>query len=506
MEELSCLNERIEEVKGLLRPYQREVFERMVQDKRHLCYLEMGMGKSLVTLLAVMELKAFPCMIVCNKSAMGVLEAELKKWFDEEAIIYAGTPKQREKAWINFVVQGKKFIITNYALCEELGIRFGLVQAISKRGSSMSGTAKAQLPHNPGTHQWVVGSLVADEIQVGGLFNHKTKTYKVFKQLARKIPVVYLLTGTPYRRGAIDFFAPLSLVDPKTFDSYWKYVSKYCLTVTTPFGKSIERNPKNVPQFRAMLRKYASILRKADYLKDLPQKIRQPVPILMDKEQEKIYKELVDEMLAVTATGELIITPSILSLMVRLRQLLVCPQELGLKTRGAAIDTLLEMTEDLVGEAKPFVVFTPFRKAVPWIEQALVEKYPDIKVYKITGGLTPEQFTEQWKGFQEYTGRSPRALICVIKSGASFHATAADTAFFLGYEYDFNQNVQAEDRLYRIGQTKTVTCYYMMHKNTIEEDIIQILNDKKYASDLVLSDEEVFKKMIRGRAIEGRRL
>lgn len=310
---------------------------------------------------------------------------------------------------------------------------------------------------------------------------------------------MFLLTGTPYRRGAIDFFAPLSLIDPKTFDSYWKYVNKYCVTIATPFGKSIERNPKNVGAFRNMLRRYASILKKEDYLHDLPGKIRQMVPIEMDDEQVRVYNQLVEELMALTDTGELIITPSILSMMVRLRQLLVCPQELGLKTRGAAINALLEMSEDMVLNKQPFVVFTPFRKAVHWIATALKEEHPDIEIFKITGGLTPEEFANQWRGFQEYKGNRPRVLICVIKSGASFHATLANTAFFLGYEYDFNQNEQSEDRLYRIGQLKTVTCYYFMHRGTIDEEVARILNDKKYGSQLVLSEEDVFQKMIQAR-------
>src|SRR5690606_5275593 len=118
--------------------------------------------------------------------------------------------------------------------------------------------------HVTGVQTWLFRSL----------FNHKTKTYKVFKQLAKAIPYVYLLTGTPYRRGVIDFYAPLSLVDPVSFNSYWKYVQKYCRVIDNGFGKEIERTPKNLVEFRKMIRKYASIMRKEDYVKDLPEKDR----------------------------------------------------------------------------------------------------------------------------------------------------------------------------------------------------------------------------------------
>lgn len=448
--------------------------------------MDMGMGKGLVTLLAVMELKAFPCMIVCSKSAMFVLQEELRKWFDEPSTVYVGKPKKREGLFREWSETGQRFIITNYALAEELGVRFGIIS----KGSRKSGT---QISPTPGTKRQI-GALVADEIQLGGLFNHKTKTYKVFQQLAREIPNVFLLTGTPYRRGVIDFYGPLSLIDMDRFNSYWSFVTRHCRTIDTGFGKSIERNPKNVVEFRQMLRRYSSILKKEDHLKDMPSKIRQAIPVVMDDEQAKIYKELTEELFTITQSGELIMTPGVLSLAVRQRQLLVCPQELGLKTRGAAIDNMIEMAGDKVESREPFVIFTPFRKAVQWIIEALDEEFPGLTKYVITGGLTPDEFGAQWKGFQE--GRGPRVLICVIKSGASFHATCADTAFFIGYEYDFNQNAQAEDRLYRIGQTRTVNCYYFMHKETIEDEIIQILNDKKFGADLVLSDEKMFRKMM----------
>lgn len=493
--DLSYLDSKIAAVRKQLRPYQIEDVEKLTKHKRWLNYLDMGMGKSLITLLSVMELRAFPCIIFCNKAAMGVMQNELKIWFDMPSVIYSGKKPQRDKQWKQFVEEGHKFIIANYAMAEELGKRFGKIHSVErKKGSSQNGNYRVNITP-PGTQaQWQIGAIVCDEIHTAGLFNHQSKTYMIIKALAATAKACYLLTGTPYRKGIVDFYGPLSIVRPDKFDSYWKYVNTFGIVVNTGFGKSIERNPRDAVQFRTMLRMYASIRKKTDYLHDMPTKTRQPIPVTMDDEQRRVYKDLTKELMAITDGGELIMTPSILTLSIRQRQLLVCPQEIGLKTRGAAIDTMIEMSEELVEQRKPFVIFTPFRKAVPWIRQALREEYPNVKVFEITGGLTAAEFTERWKGFQD--ARGCNVLICVIKSGASFHATVADTAFFLGYEYDFNQNAQAEDRLYRIGQKKAVTCYYLLHKGTIEDDIIDILNDKKFSADLVLSEEAMFRKMI----------
>lgn len=493
---LTPRQQKVAEVFNILRPYQKKVFEDMYQQKGHLNYMDMGLGKTLVTSSVIMYAEAFPCMIICTKAAMYVWELELKKWFDEEALIYNGKPKEREAIWKDFVTRGVKFIITTYALSEELGERFGVLQAKKQTGSSTRGTTKAKATTPPGTHKWNLGGVIADEIQLGGLFNHKSKTYGVVKKLCGASGYRFLLTGTPYRRGVVDFYGPLSIVRPDVFDSYWKFVAQWCLTIDTGFGKSIERTPKNVIAFRAMIRQYASILKKVDHASELPGKIRQPIPVKMNPEQALVYSQLTDELYAFTQNGELLMTPSVLSLMVRQRQLLACPQELGLGDRGAAIDAMLEMGGELIASGKSFVVFTAFKKAVYWIKKALEEEHPGLKIFTITGGLSPEEFRDAWQGFQNTSPGRPAVLICVIKSGASFHATRADTAFFIGPEWDFNQNEQAEDRLNRIGQEKLVTCYYPMHKDTVDDDVIERLNQKKYGADLVLSEEEAFQKML----------
>ena len=478
----------------VLRDYQRVAVNFLKSKKPYIqqpntmgCGLEyddMGLGKTLTTLCAIDENDAMPCLIVCPKFALMVWQEQLQRFFGYSSVIYSGKPKEREEQWRKFIVEGHEFLITNYAMLPELALKSGI--QVKDLRTAINTT---------GTFHWE--GIIWDEAHMGGLFNHKTNSYKVSLKLAKTIPNRYVLTGTPFRQGCVDLFGPLSLVDPKKFDSYWKFVNKYCVTIQTPFGKQIERNPSNLNLFRDMLSKYMVRRQKDTVLQELPGKLRQPLYVEMNKEQRKVYDELTENLIAeIPESDDILITPSQLSLMLRQRQILCCPKVLGLRQNGAAIDTIVEHSHLRLDSGVPVVVFTPFRKALPYLRSAFESEYPGIKVYEIRGQLTAEEFGKAWMGFQN-DKFAQKVLLCVIKSGASFQATVADTAYFLGYEFDFNLNEQAEDRLYRMGQKNFVNVFYLMHKDTVDEQVVAKLNEKKTASNWVMSSPADYAKMLR---------
>lgn len=461
-------------IKEKLRDYQKIAYNQMAARRGFYEADDMGLGKTLTTLAVTWDLKGTPCIIIVPKFGLMVWQSEIEKWLDEPAIIYSGKPKEREQQWRDFIEYGVQFLITNYALFPEVALRSGI---------NVSNTRTA-LNTPTGTFKWQ--TVIFDEAHMGGIFNHKSDTFKAADKFTRDIPNRFVLTGTPIRQGVVDLYGPLHIIAPKVFDSYWKFVNKFCTTIQGPFGKSIERNPADVTGFRKMLNHYFIRRVKTEVAKEIPGKLRQPLWVKMDDTQQKVYDELTQTLLAeIPETGELLITPNQMTLTVRQRQLLACPQVLGLKTRGAALETLLEHSHLSLDDDKPIVIFTPFKQAVPYIQASLEEEYKDVKTYWITGGLTANEFGLAWQGFQQERFRR-RVLICVIKSGASFQATAAATAYFLGYEWDFNLNEQAEDRLNRMGQTDFVNIFYLMHKGTVDEDVAARLNEKKSSSDWIV--------------------
>lgn len=457
-----------------LRPFQKDAvafLSEMPKAKSGLNFDDMGLGKTVSTLTAALMHflrleKPYRIVIACTLNALAVWQEELHKWFALDAIVYSGSPMQRNKIYNSDILNSSPVIVlTTYNMLEEL-------------------------KEDP----W--DCIICDEIHMAGLLNHKTKTFKRVKTISRKAQLTYLLTGTPIRQGVTDLFAPLNLIDEKTFPNYWGFVNRHCIVIDGPYGKSIERNPKDVVGFRNLLNKYMLRRLKTEVLKDLPGKQRNIIPLNMTPKQKKAYLEI-EEELYYADDDTIIITPNRMTAMLRCRQLLVTPRLLGIDEDGAMLDYLKEISYTYLqtNTPRPFVIFTPFKAAIPFFEDIIYSANENTQIFKISGGLTPAAFANEWQNFQNTISLN-KVLIGVIKSGASFHATQASDCFFLGYEWDFNLNVQAEDRLCRLGQKNFVSCNYLFYNGTVDEDMKVNLNSKQDASNWTVGTTQQFQAML----------
>ncbi|KAM0051516.1 putative DNA helicase chromatin remodeling SNF2 family [Helianthus debilis subsp. tardiflorus] len=78
-------------------------------------------------------------------------------------------------------------------------------------------------------------------------------------------------------------------------------------------------------------------------------------------------------------------------------------------------------------------------------------------------------------------------LLSTRAGGVGINLTAADTVIF--YESDWNPtlDLQAMDRAHRLGQTKDVTVYRLICKETVEEKILQRASQKSTVQQLVMT-------------------
>lgn len=448
-----------------LRDYQVAGANFLLTRRRAILADEMGLGKTVQALHALEQLTTLQydelpfVLILCPKITVSVWLTEIQKWYQKEnmpePIVVLGTPKKREEMW---GLEGHIWITTYDSAIRDCE------QDVMWR-------------------EWDV--IICDEAH--RMRNRKTKAFKtLMTQLARVTDYLFLLTGTPVRGCAANLWTLLNLINPRLFSSYWRFANTWSFVVDGGFGKTVEgvKNPINL---RKMLRQYLLRRSKKKVLPQLPPKTRQYIDITPTDEQVDLYNEIVEEAMVMFESGELLATPTLLAQITRLRQILVCPTILSdTLTRGAAISTMIEHIGD--NEPESFVIFTPYAKAVPHILAALKPLF-DVDTEsrflgQIVGGMKPVDVAAVEACFRSQGG----CIVATIKAAQSYNLERGQAAYFIGTEWTVDENEQAEDRLHR-GTTKhPVNVYYFRHRGTVEEDVFNILTQKKNAIDTILKD------------------
>ena len=450
--------------------YQEEGIRFLVERKRAILADQPGLGKTRQVLLALAELRANTVLVLSPKSAIGVWVAESERWipYAAHAIAYEGTPYERKRLWDTFQTLTREtqapmvILVTTYAMIPEV--------------SSLR-------PY------W--DAIVCDEYQLSGLVNRKTKRFAWIKALSSRY--LFFLSGTPILHGPHDLWPLLNRIDPQRFNSFWNFVRDYCIVSKTPFGLKIEGRPKNIQQFKELIRPYLLRRKKEQVYTQLPPKIRQAIPLTMTPTQRRLYEQLENELVADLGDGRILATPTKLAQITRLRQVLVTPQLLGHAEEGAALQTLPELVREEFDAGRAVAVFTPFRQAIPYIWKAISSSVPRVTPMIVHGGMSGRDIARAVSRFQRFPGK--KVLISTIKGATAYTAHAASVAFFVGFEWSLNDNEQAEDRLHRVGQTQSVHIKYLLHKGTVEDDMIEVLSGKKLWSEMILDPETVLRKL-----------
>lgn len=450
-----------ESLRPPLYSFQEEGIQFLTKKRRAILADDMGLGKTRMLLEAVERAGKLPCLVVVGlKTAFGVWKDEIKRWTGKDSLVYHGSINTRKVLWEEWNPVETPYIITNNRILEEL----------------------LEL-----SNFWP--AVILDEYHLMGLRNKKTKTYKAVKNM--RCGLLYFSSGSPIAQGPQDLWAPLNILDKRNFGSYWDFVGRHCVMQEDYMGnRKILRYPRNPKSFKDLTAPYMIRRLKKNVYKEMPSKIRRAIPIDFNRtnaasysRQHTIYRDISEKMMAELGSGEIVVTPAVISQIMELRKTLVSPKLIGEESRSIGMDALNEWVQNEFEADNNVVVFTPFRTGVDLIAKHFERKASS--VHKVMGQMKPEDVSATIKAFQE--GKTPRRLLVgTIKSAVSYTAHAASVVFFLGQEWSHNDNEQAEDRVHRIGQTETVRVYYFKHMSTIEERIIETLMEKRDAASIIL--------------------
>lgn len=438
-----------------LRPYQKEGVEFLLQVRRGLLADDMGLGKTVQALTACHRLEAKRVLIICPATVKRVWRDEICKWFPHDTWkMISGTAAQRLR---QLAEPETRFTIINYELL------------------------RAEAP-SPASHIQDIRSRKWDCILVDEahrLRNRKSRTYRGIRLLLlqhRECPA-FFLTGTPILNRPEEIWPILNLSRPKEYSSFWNWIKKYCDTGPSywhPRAIVIQgvKDPAKLKQDLSSL-----VLRRTkEVLPDLPPKIYLHVPVELAEMQRKPYQEML-AFCAALVEDETVEASTVLAQITRLRQICVSPdllrEELPPVIRGAKITALRDILKD-IPETEKVVIFSQFAKAIRGILMPVQEIFP----CAFFTGEDSQSFREsQLERFRN----DPlcRGLLTTIHAGGiGLNLQVASVAIFLDQWWAPAINIQAEDRLHRLGQRRPVTVIILEADGTIEQRVRRILEYK----------------------------
>ena len=82
-------------------------------------------------------------------------------------------------------------------------------------------------------------------------------------------------------------------------------------------------------------------------------------------------------------------------------------------------------------------------------------------------------------------------LVSLKAGGTGLNLTGADTVIHYDPWWNLSAQNQATDRAYRIGQKRSVQVYRLIMKDTIEEEILKLQNQKAAVADDILNNDNL---------------
>ena len=309
--------------------------------------------------------------------------------------------------------------------------------------------------------------------------NPKASRTKACMKMAKNLPHIIAMSGTPILNRPVEFFPVLHMIQPEIFKSFWPYAMRYCGARKGKWGWDFSR-ATHVEELHEKLTGGMMIRRmKADVMSDLPPKQRIVIP--MDANNMKVYRKAEDDFIEWLASFD--------TEKARRAARAVGLTKIGYLKKLAAEGKLKEgikWVENFLETGKKLVLFTTHT----YILESLQKKFPKIAV-RVDGSTKLRERKKNIKTFQE--SQKCRLFLGNLKAASEgITLTAADTTCFFELGWTPAAHNQAEDRVHRIGQeSDSVTAFYLIARGTIEEDILDLLEAKRQVIGDILDGKDV---------------
>lgn len=297
------------------------------------------------------------------------------------------------------------------------------------------------------------------------------------------------MTGTPLMNTPLDLYFIFKWLGYEKH-SYYQFRNHIC--VMGGFGGYEIVGYKNLDEIQDRLNSIMLRRRKEDVL-DLPEKTYINELVDMTPKQKIIYNEIMAEIKM--NINQISIAPNPLAELIRMRQATGYTGILSSEIQESAkLDRMEEIVDDAIENGRKVVIFSNWTQITNVMYERLRKKY---KVGQITGETKDSDRQDIVEAFQTPNNAALHdrvnkygnieVLIGTIGAmGTGLTLTAGTVEIFLDHPWNRALYDQAVDRCHRIGQLQNITIYNIMCKDTIDERIWNIVNEKGELSDAIV--------------------
>jgi len=436
---------KIKGIKGDLYEYQKAGVEFLLNSGgRALLADSPGVGKTAQALGFIAHMGFDRTLVVCPASVKFSWENEVEKWTDLKSFIVG--PKTDLKD-IPFDVS---VVIINFDVLKKFFNEFM-------------------------KYSW--NCLIVDESHL--IKNPKAIRSKVVKAITTKVENVIMLTGTPVLSRPIEMYNMLNIIDPKTWNNYYSYATKYCEGRQGYYGFEA-KGASNLEELNGRISGYFLRRTKDDVLSELPSKNYIDVPIDLPKENRREYELVEESLLQYLKKYKKDKTDKQIAKSMQAEKLVKLNFLREINARGK-IKTAKEIVENIIDAGEKVLIFSSFNLPL----KELAEIYPNNSVM-IVGDTPIEERGNIIKRFQE----DPNTNIFlggIRSAGVGITLTAASNVIILDLPWNPADLEQSINRAHRPGAIfESLNIYTIKSRDTIDSFMEKLLDKKQTIIDKMI--------------------
>jgi SNF2 family DNA or RNA helicase len=392
---------------------------------------EMGLGKTIQAIYVIQSMASKnrrPVLVVVTAANLANWIREIEKFAPDLRIsVHAGPSRAGASQYINF---GDVLITTYQIVLRDVAFLTDI--------------------------NWSL--ILLDEAQ--NIKNFESKQAKAVCKLSKGSAIA--ITGTPIENSLSDVWSIFQFLHPTLLGTRDEFRDRFPDT-----NSAADLLSRSIAPFVVRRR----VLEVAD---DLPERTDIFVPVFLSSPMNRAYSEVRDR-------EDLAALPKVQAL----RQICAVSREHQFDSNK--VDRLLELAMAAFESGDKAIVFASFMETIDLLARRITQMSPGIFVETLDGRKSPTERQQILDVFQEVQGAA--VLIANSKAaGVGLNIQAANYVFHFNPEWNPALIAQASARAYRRGQTKNVFVYYLYYKGTVEEYVLEKLEQKQGLQDAGLGN------------------